>query len=303
MKYTLVLFYVISFISLPAQYAMNLGTTVSPLRSISHKVGYTDVKVTYSSPSVNGRTIWGELEPYDEVWRAGANYATTISFSENVLINEKSIDKGTYALFIIPREHDDWTIILNKKAKQWGAFNYSEEEDIIRLSARPHTIYHQESLRYDIISDDSRSGVIAVMWDKVKVEFSFKTKLAEALSSVLEKNLINATNETRWINYIQAAEILLNENQSLLTARDWIDRAERDAQLEMEWHPQFYPKDYVLGHLYWTKSKILAAQQQYKDAIEYANHLISIEGQSFYSKEKEDEEIDLKIRIWRSKMD
>jgi hypothetical protein len=93
-------------------------------------VGGTKITINYSSPKVKERTIWGGLVPYDKVWRTGANNATTIEVGENMKIGKNKMPKGTYALFTIPQKGDTWTVIINKVAKQWGAFNYKESEDL-----------------------------------------------------------------------------------------------------------------------------------------------------------------------------
>ncbi len=92
----------------------------SPEKMVSQKVGYTDVKLHWSSPSVKGRKIWGELVEYNEIWRAGANGATTVEFSGDVTINNTKITKGKYAFFVIPSEFSKWTVVLNSDHEQWG---------------------------------------------------------------------------------------------------------------------------------------------------------------------------------------
>ena len=104
----------------------------SPAKMAQNKVNGTDVKVKYGSPSVKGRTIYGDLVPYDQVWRTGANEATTIEFSKDVTINGKNLAKGKYALFTIPGK-DSWEIIFNKNAEQWGAFKYNKDLDALRI--------------------------------------------------------------------------------------------------------------------------------------------------------------------------
>src|SRR5688572_3927170 len=96
---------------------------VSPKASVSYTIGLTDVEIHYGSPAVKGRPVWGSLVPYDKIWRAGANEATTIEFSTDVNMEGQTLRAGKYALFIIPGE-TDWTIIFNKKHDQWGAFGY-----------------------------------------------------------------------------------------------------------------------------------------------------------------------------------
>jgi len=105
------------------------GSVKSPADSTTGRVGEATVKIKYSSPSVNGRKIWGGLEPYDKVWRAGANNATTFTVDKDVQVEGKTLTAGKYAFFVIPTEGADWTVIFNKVANQWGAFKYDQTQE------------------------------------------------------------------------------------------------------------------------------------------------------------------------------
>src|SRR5258708_34250633 len=118
--------------------ALAPGPQASPLASTGLTVGSTKVAVDYHRPAVKGREIWGGLVPYGEVWRLGANDATTISFSDAVKVEGKEVPAGTYALFAIPGK-DKWTFILNKTAKQWGAYKYDASTDQLRVDVAPQS--------------------------------------------------------------------------------------------------------------------------------------------------------------------
>src|SRR5512146_2489926 len=94
---------------------------ISPKASVSQTIGFTDVTISYSRPGVKARKIWGDLVPYDKVWRAGANEATKITFSTDVMVEGKKLSAGSYGFFVIPGKKE-WTLIFNKVADQWGAF-------------------------------------------------------------------------------------------------------------------------------------------------------------------------------------
>jgi hypothetical protein len=131
------------------------------------KIGAADVKVTYGRPKVKGREIWGSLVPYDKVWRAGADEATTITFSKDVKVEGKAVPAGTYGLFFLPTK-DKWTVILNKVPKQWGAFRYAEAEDLIRADVKPTmSDASVEELTYEIAGDK-----LILKWEKVAVPVS-----------------------------------------------------------------------------------------------------------------------------------
>ena len=111
----------------------------SPACTIKQRVGLTDIEIAYSRPGVKDRVIFGGIVPYGAVWRTGANNATKITFSAPVKLNGTDIPAGTYALFTIPGA-DEWTIIINKGAAQWGAFQYDEKADVARFKATPITL-------------------------------------------------------------------------------------------------------------------------------------------------------------------
>jgi hypothetical protein len=101
---------------------------LSPKETVKGTVGATTVEIVYCRPSARGRKMLGEKEPYGQVWRTGANAATTIKFDKAVSIEGKSLEAGTYALFTIPNE-SEWVIIFNKKTDQWGAYDYDKNKD------------------------------------------------------------------------------------------------------------------------------------------------------------------------------
>jgi hypothetical protein len=137
----------------------------SPRKQATGKVGEITVAIDYGSPSVKGRSIWGELVPYGKVWRAGANENTTFSFDKDVKIGDANIKAGKYGFFIIPSKNEEWTVILNSKNDAWGAFSYKQEEDVLRMNLKPHfNENNQEMLDYSI-----RDKEIIIKWAKVKI--------------------------------------------------------------------------------------------------------------------------------------
>jgi hypothetical protein len=149
---------------------------ISPMSEVMQTVGFTDVRIVYSRPGVKGRTIWGKLVSYDAVWRAGANEATKITFSTDVTIEGKKLKKGSYSLFAIPGKNE-WTLIFNKVADQWGAFEYNESEDALRVKVKTEQAIWQEWLSFTINKISDTSAVIRLEWEKIKVPFKVEVKL------------------------------------------------------------------------------------------------------------------------------
>ena len=149
---------------------------VSPKAEVMQTVGFTDVRIVYSRPGIKGRSIWGKLVPYDAVWRAGANEATKITFSTDVTVEGKKLKKGSYSLFAIPGKNE-WTLIFNKVADQWGAFEYNESDDALRVKVKTEKAIWQEWLSYTINKATDTSAVIRLEWEKIKVPFKVEVKL------------------------------------------------------------------------------------------------------------------------------
>jgi hypothetical protein len=137
-------------------------------------VGDATISITYHSPAVRGRIIWGGLVPYDQVWVTGAHMATTLESSRDLIIGNTIIPAGKYGLFTIPSK-DQWTFILNKNWQQHLADEYSESEDIIRVVLSTQASDHQERLRYELIPDDSNTVSIIMHWEKI--QFSIPVEL------------------------------------------------------------------------------------------------------------------------------
>ncbi|SFB37666.1 DUF2911 domain-containing protein [Algoriphagus aquimarinus] len=122
----------------------------SPAKTAEGMVGDAKVTINYSSPAVKGRMIWGDLVPLGEVWRAGANEATTFTTTKDIMVEGKKLAAGTYSFFVIPGEASS-TFIFNKVAKQWGAFDYSSAEDALRVTVPSgQTSSMEERLVYEV---------------------------------------------------------------------------------------------------------------------------------------------------------
>lgn len=139
----------------------------SPPATLSTTINGTGIVINYSQPSVKGRTIGKELAPYGQVWRTGANEATTFEINKDVKIEGKELKAGRYALFTIPNEKE-WVVIFNSVPNQWGAFRYDETKDVLRVNVKPgKTASFVEQMTF--ANDNNK---IALMWADVQVEFA-----------------------------------------------------------------------------------------------------------------------------------
>lgn len=142
----------------------------SPAAVATGKVKGATITINYSSPAVKGRKIWGGLEAWDKVWRAGANEATTFETDKDLNVEGKTLPAGKYSFFLIPKESGTWTAVFNKEPKQWGAYKYEEAKDQLRVDVKTKALKAtQERLVYKI----TKSG-FSLEWDKISVPVSIK---------------------------------------------------------------------------------------------------------------------------------
>ncbi len=195
----------------------------SPSASVTQQVGVTEITVAYHRPAVNKRKIWGDLVPYDQVWRAGANENTTINFSSAVTVGGKKLAAGIYGLHMIPTTKD-WTVILTTVSTAWGSFSYDQKEDAVRLVATPTPANFEESLEYRFENPTENSVNVVLQWEKIQVSFpiTVDTK-AVALESL--KAQLRGLGRFFWQDWNQAAQWSLRNNYDVDQGLVWADRS------------------------------------------------------------------------------
>ncbi|MES2113440.1 MAG: DUF2911 domain-containing protein [Bacteroidota bacterium] len=138
----------------------------SPPAMAMAKVGNANISINYGQPSVKGREVWGKLVPYGEVWRTGANEATTFETDKDIKVQGKVLPAGKYGFFTVPGEKE-WTIVFNKVPNQWGAFKYDQAQDYMRVTAKPKkSAKFNEKLLYSI-----NKGWVSIDWENLDVSF------------------------------------------------------------------------------------------------------------------------------------
>jgi hypothetical protein len=149
-----------------------LAPRTSPLAIVAAHYKNTYLKITYSQPQKNGREIFGKLVPYDQVWRTGANEATEITVTNDILVNHSSLKAGTYSLFTIPGK-EKWTIIFNSDLGLWGSYNYNPKMDVLRFDTpakrtSENMVYQPFTIRIDQKTDTAE---LFLLWDNVQASF------------------------------------------------------------------------------------------------------------------------------------
>ncbi|HUP65380.1 MAG TPA: DUF2911 domain-containing protein, partial [Thermoanaerobaculia bacterium] len=196
----------------------------SPHAAVTQSVGLTEVTIDYHRPAVNGRPVWGTLVPWDQVWRAGANENTTISFSTPVSVEGRPVAAGTYGLHLIPSEGGDWTLVLSNQSRAWGSFAYNQAEDAIRVSVKPEAAPHRERLLYLFEEPKGGSVTASLNWDKVRVPFDIEVDLPSLVTSDLEDQLTGLP-QFFWQRWNQAAAWVAQNGTDLDRAMTWADRS------------------------------------------------------------------------------
>jgi len=187
----------------------------SPNASISQTIGITEVTLHYSRPGINGRAIWGGLVPYNEVWRTGANENTTISFSTPVKIEGHELPAGLYGLQTIPAP-GEWTVIFSKDAQLWGAFDYKQEHDALRVQVKPLPAEPQERMSFEFTDLTDSSAKVVLRWEKLQVPFKVDVDTPKAVADAAKSAL-------RWQTGVQAATYCIQNNTCLDDAGRWLD--------------------------------------------------------------------------------
>ncbi|MCP5104096.1 MAG: DUF2911 domain-containing protein [bacterium] len=196
---------------------------VSQKATVSQRVGLTDVTITYYSPAVKKREIWGKLVPYDKVWRAGANENTTICFTHDVKVEGKDLKKGVYGLHMIPGKAE-WTVVFSKNHTSWGSYFYKEEEDALRVKVKPEEAPFLEWLSYDFSGRERVSAVAALRWEKLRVPF----KIAVDVDNIVVENMRNELRSYPtyfWRGPYGAAKYCLDNNVNLEEALKWVEKS------------------------------------------------------------------------------
>jgi hypothetical protein len=218
----------------------------SPFAKVWQVVGLTEITVDYSSPGVKGRKIWGGLVPYDQMWRAGANSATKVTFSKDVTFAGKPVPAGTYAFFVVPGK-SDWTVVLNKKADQAGTGrDYKSDQDLLRVQIKPKAAPFRERLAYLVTDFTDDKASLDLEWEKLRLPIPIAVQTStQALAN------INAAIDGGWRTYANAARYMLENKKDYDTGMKYVDQS---LALKEDWFNL------------WIKAELVAAKGNIKEA-------------------------------------
>ncbi|HYK21844.1 MAG TPA: DUF2911 domain-containing protein [Pyrinomonadaceae bacterium] len=224
----------------------------SQTASVMQRIGVTDITITYARPAVKGRRIWGDplpeqadvkgeatlddqnkrpknaaIAPWGHVWRTGANEATMFVVSDDVLINGQKLPAGKYSLHTIPNK-DEWTIVFNSTANQWGSFDYDPAKDTLRVKAKPQWLNENEeflTFSFDPVTEDSAQ--VNIRWEKVNVPFTVKVPDVAAATLSRLKATVSSAKPDDWTTPLQAGNFLINNQNPADDEQGlaWIDQS------------------------------------------------------------------------------
>ncbi|KAB2879680.1 DUF2911 domain-containing protein [bacterium] len=226
---------VLSLTSLSSQELLILPDA-SPAAMVMQEVGISKVKISYHSPAVNGREVWGKLVPYGweaptafgngkaTPWRAGANENTSITFTHDAMVEGKPLRAGTYGLFMVTGP-DQWTVIFSKNSTSWGQFFYEESEDALRVTVKPVAVSEsQDRLSYGFDNTNTKQTTAYLRWEKLKVPFTITFDTPAIVVENL-KNQLRNRNAFSGAMLIRAANYCLQNDIALDQAALWAERA------------------------------------------------------------------------------
>lgn len=301
---------VIALLVLAAQFAPAQVRTPRPSQkaSVMQTIGVTDVTITYSRPGVKGRKIWGDalpsqeakgeatlddqnarpkdapIVPWGHAWRTGANEATQFVVTDDVLINGQKLPAGSYSLHTVPNK-DEWTIIFNSVANQWGSFNYDPAKDTLRVKVKPESVNdNQEWLAYSFDPVADNSAQVNIRWEKLRVPFKVEVPDVKVLTLQKARAAVAAAKPDDWRTPLQAANYVLLGDDKANTAE------------AIGWLEQSIKVRETFQNLY-SKARLLAAQGKTAEAVVTGEKALAL------GKEAKANTADLEKRLaeWKAK--
>jgi len=234
----------------------------SQRQSVSQTIGDTTVSIVYHRPNVKERIIWGNLVPFNQVWRSGANEATVFEISRDVTVDGKPLPAGKYSLHTIPNKNE-WTIIFNRVWEQWGSFTYDEKQDALRVPVKPEKTDFHETLSYNFENIAANSAQVSIAWEKVKVPFTINAgdvsgraleNIRRAMANLKADDLRTPREAANWV-------LTMKKPAYYPEALGWLETGLK----KRETYPLLY-----------SKARLLAEMGKKQDAIAVAEKAIQV---------------------------
>ncbi|GAB3760790.1 DUF2911 domain-containing protein [Spirosoma pomorum] len=248
----------------------------SPLQTTKQNFALGDITLEYSRPAVKGRTVFGDLVPYDKVWRTGANATSKITFSSDVKLEGKDVKAGTYGLFTIPGK-SSWEVMLSTDlglGANVGA--YKKENEVVRVQVKPTTLANRvENFTINIADIKPSSAVLEIMWDKTRVPVTITADIDQTILKNIETSL--ASDKPA---YFEAASYYYDTNRDLKQALNWVNKATEQNpkafwMMLLKARLEFKLNEKANAIASAEKTVALATQANNADYVKMANDLIA----------------------------
>ncbi len=234
---------------------------LSPAAKFSQDFSTSSIDVSYSRPSMRGRKVFGDVVPYGEMWRTGANAATKIKFGEDVMVGDKPVKAGEYALYTIPGK-ESWQIILNKGITNWGTSGYTQDDDVVRISVTPQMLDKNVQSFTMLISNITFSTCkLELLWEKTRVVVPIKADNETRLNASIDKAINNPS-----VPYYQAAGYYFETGKNLDKAYEYVNKG-------IEQNPKAY-------YMYYMKARIAAKLGKKTESIAAAKKSIELSAET-----------------------
>lgn len=237
-------------------------TSASPAASFEQEVGSGKIKITYSRPLVRGRKIFGELVPFDKLWRTGASDCTVITTSEDISFGNNVLKAGSYSIFSIP-SINEWTIIVNSDTTLHGETGYDEKKDIMRFKVpleKSHNFYETFTIELNNINSKGEA-FLKILWENTMVKIPVKSKEDDTIVALIDQHIIKGKTQDANLLF-QAANYYYSTNRDYKQAIIWLLEAEK-----------INPQNFYYPNL---RQKLASENKDYTIAIEAAKRAISI---------------------------
>ncbi|WP_276496073.1 DUF2911 domain-containing protein [Pontibacter litorisediminis] len=223
----------------------------SPAAMLRQTVGLTDITVNYHAPSVRGRKVFGGLVPYGQLWRAGANEATLVTFQDELFLNNERVPAGTYSFFIFPQSDSLWHVVLNRDTTLWGLEGYNELDDVAYLEVKPSkTKEFTETMLFSFSDISMNKAKLNLAWENTMISLSIETDIEKKALENINYALANAAPDD-WYTWAQCAEYMLPRKEHHQKALEWINKS-------IAIKENFYNN--------WIKAKLFAYNNEYQMA-------------------------------------
>ncbi|MFV8342940.1 DUF2911 domain-containing protein [Flavobacterium sp. XS2P39] len=262
-KIILIHFFILQALIISAQEKVQIKlTSASPSASFEQELGSTIIKVSYSRPLARGRKIFGELVPFEKLWRTGASDCTSITTNEDIVFGNTTLKMGSYSIFTIPSKKE-WTIIVNTDTSLHGETGYDAKKDVFRFTVPVESIPNFYEIFTIEINDinNKGEGFLKIIWENSMVKIPLKSKADENILAVIDKNIIKEKTQDANLLF-QAANYYYSTNRDYKQAIAWLIEAEK-----------LDPENFYYPNL---RQKIATELKDYSSAIEAGKKALSI---------------------------